>query len=314
MQLRRSACSLPPTVATPSPSPAPSTPSFSPRRTSHLIHLLLSLSSTSFVLLLLHYLLSPSHLVLFLLRGALQLQIANPRRSHPTRSLRFFTIVWAAVTGAALAVHALGGSRGTKGAKGWMQGGLILDFVGQSVTPSTFHLLTLDVLLAFLQLTTLIVAFGATVPSDLDASAATAGGGGEAARDYGGLLGERGTFVDDEEEGREEDGEGEERRAGGRRKNGHSALEDEEDEDDAEEDDLPSTHYGPSSSTSYAPLPSSLSSRHPPRQAYTRLAPVADIRLGVVLREVGRSAAASKRAGEERRLEDAEEGRGGEGG
>ncbi|GAA5907463.1 uncharacterized protein JCM6883_001214 [Sporobolomyces salmoneus] len=129
------------------------------------------------------------------------------------------------------------GSRGTKGT-GWAQRGVLIDWIGQVSTPSKFHLLALDALIALFQLLTLLVSFAITLPSDLDASTTTTGATGtrsvtvldqegvqvtvtaestahtplaeagtngeeasEAARDYFGLLG-----LHEEDEFNEEDG------------------------------------------------------------------------------------------------------------
>ncbi|GAA5944462.1 hypothetical protein JCM1841_001883, partial [Sporobolomyces salmonicolor] len=108
--------------------------SLSPRPASHLLHLLhllLSLSTTAWVLSLVSLILSPSHLLIFILRAVLQFQYTNPRRAHPNRSLRFFVAVWAVGNAVPAAVHATAGSQGAKGPRGWAQRGLILDFIGQ---------------------------------------------------------------------------------------------------------------------------------------------------------------------------------------
>jgi hypothetical protein len=183
------------------------------------------------------------------------------------------------------------------------------------VTPSKTHLLILDVLLAVLQLATLIVAFGATVPSDLEGGAA---GEGEAGREYGGLLGE----VEEDWDGEENEEEGEERSARSRRSGGYSAV-------DAEEEQTSDIAFSSSpifaSSSSYrtslsplrppryrlillypAPKPSSSSSSS---SSHIRLTPVADVRFRTFAKELLRGAEASKREGVERRAADAEEGR-----
>lgn len=83
-------------------------------------------------------------------------------------------------------------------------------------TPSTLHLVVLDVLLAFLQLITIVLAFGATVPTDLDATTST-----ESSRDYSSLLGIDDDY-EDEAEGRDSLGASGSRTFRGR--DGYSAL------------------------------------------------------------------------------------------
>ncbi|GAA5988211.1 hypothetical protein JCM11641_001614 [Rhodosporidiobolus odoratus] len=290
------ALTRPPTVASPL--------AFTPRRTAHLLHLLLSLSTTSFILTLYLYLLSPHDLILFLIRVAVQLQLTNPRRAHPGRSLRAFVLgLWVPETGLGVGWHAWRGSRGTKGIKGGSQGGVLLDFIGQAHTPSTTHLILLDLVLATLQLATVIVSFGATVPSDLDSTAAASAEVGEAAREYGGLLGEQAQSEVEEEEG-EGEAEGEERRGHKGSKGGYAQLEEEEERSEAEDlfaevDALyppkpPSTSHPSSLSTSHLPFP-----------------PIADIHLRTLWREIRLNAAQSRRARDDARVEGVEEGRGG---
>ncbi|GAA5852415.1 hypothetical protein JCM8547_006774 [Rhodosporidiobolus lusitaniae] len=276
--------------------------SFTPRRTAHLLHLLLSLSTSSYLVTLLLFLLSPYDLPLLVLRAALQLQLTNPRRTHPSRSLRLFLgVLWVPTTVGAVLWHSMRGSRGTKGEKGWYQGGIVVDFIGQAVTPSKTHLILLDLLLALLQLATLLVAFGATVPSDLDASAA---GEGEEGRDYGGLLGE------EEEESFDEEDEEVGLRKRRLRMGGYEEVEDElEEEEEENEGDEVRSAYSGSSKTSFSPFPSSSSSPSTLPPSHIRLAPVADIRLRTVWREVRRSAADSWREVEVRAVRDREEGR-----
>ncbi|GAA5893808.1 hypothetical protein JCM5296_004608 [Sporobolomyces johnsonii] len=276
--------------------------SLSPRHASHLLHLLLSLSTTSWVLSLVSLILSPSHLLIFILRAVLQFQYTNPRRAHPNRSLRFFLAVWAVGNAVPAAVHATAGSQGTKGPRGWAQRGLILDFIGQAVIPSTPHLLFLDALIALVQLTTILIAFGATVPSDLDATTGTEPGG-EAARDYSALLGVTGTTqpgVDDEEQEADED-EGTEpgRGARGRRKAGYEGLamhDSDEGDDDDEVDGL----------SSYTPA----KPPYPFSSDLIRLPPIARLRLRTVWKEVATSTDRSAREAEDRAVEDEEAGRG----
>ncbi|GAA5914625.1 hypothetical protein JCM6882_001220 [Rhodosporidiobolus microsporus] len=191
----------------------------------------------------------------------------------------------------------------------------------RGVTPSTPHLLLLDLLLALVQLTTLVVAFGATVPSDLEASSAAAAGGagagaaGEAAREYGGLLGEEEEEEEEEEEQEERDieEEGDERRAPPgrrrRRKGGYvglDALNDEEDDDDDEVEHVEGASLDPTKS-----FPSSSSSPPfvRPEPSHIPLPPLASLRLRVLWRELLTSAAASARAREDRGVLEGEEGR-----
>lgn len=79
-------------------------------------------------------------------------------------------------------------------------------------------------LLAFLQLVTIVLAFGATVPTDLDATTST-----ESSRDYSSLLGIDDSY-EDEADGRDPvnaSGSGFSR---GRGRNGYSALADVEED------------------------------------------------------------------------------------
>ncbi|GAA5840997.1 hypothetical protein JCM11251_006779 [Rhodosporidiobolus azoricus] len=176
------------------------------------------------------------------------------------------------------------------------------------------HLILLDFLLALVQLTTLIVAFGATVPSDLEASTSSAAaGGGEAAREYGGLLGEEEELEDFDEESEEGDeageGEGEERRSGReRRRGGYVGLEDLDNGEEEYDDGVLSP-----SLAAYGAAKPSFSSPATTFPSHMILPPVADIRLPVLWREVRQSAATSARVREDRRTEEAEEGRGGGG-
>ncbi|POY73329.1 hypothetical protein BMF94_3664 [Rhodotorula taiwanensis] len=155
-----------------------------PQHAAWLLELVVAVSTTCHCLSIVSYLLSPGHLLVLVYRLVLQVQFTLPRRVHAARSFRFFVLLWGVQAIAAVTVHGATGSQGTKGPKGYVQRGLVLDFVGQAYTPSTVHLVTLDVLLAVLQLATLILAFGATVPSDLDATTDA-----EGSRDYSSLLG-----------------------------------------------------------------------------------------------------------------------------
>ncbi|BGP49702.1 hypothetical protein JCM10450v2_005607 [Rhodotorula kratochvilovae] len=247
-----------------------------------LLHLVVQLSFTCHALAVASYLLSPSHILILVLRVALQSQFTNPRTTHPSRSLRFFVALWAAQALVSTAVHAVTGSRGTKGPRGHTQGGIVLDWIGQAATPSTTHLLLLDILLAFFQLATILLAFGATVPSDLDAST-----GGESARDYAALLG----VSTGDEEGEEEVPRSRRRRSGYEgvplRDEDEYAVEDDElDALDAEADALGLAQY-------------------------TRLPLIADIRLRTVWAEMRKSAQEVRVEREEAGVRGMEEGRGG---
>jgi len=327
---------------------APGTLEVAPLHAVQLLHLVASLSFTCHALAVLSYLLSPSHLVLLILRVVLLVQFSNPRRTHPTRSLRFFLVAWIFQALGITAVHALMGSRGTKGPRGHAQGGILLDFVGvgasispslslclgcpvhlhdqladseataslAAATPSTLHLVLIDVLLALFQLAVLLVAFGSTVPNDLDASIS-----GEGARDYSALLGLGGAAQDDAEEdvrvrapsrrSRKRKRRGYESVPGGD-EDGYELSEMDEVRREAQED---SFGLGASLSPSLDPLPpraltsplflagtykppstssSSASSSRlalDPSAQYVRLPVIADLRLRTVWAEVRKSAA-----------------------
>ncbi|TNY20933.1 hypothetical protein DMC30DRAFT_416500 [Rhodotorula diobovata] len=311
-----------PTVAPPTSRSVPSTLDvLSPLHAVQLLHLIVSLSFTCHALAVLSYLVSPSHVVVLVLRVVLLVQFGNPRRTHPTRSLRFFVALWAVQALGITALHAVTGSTGTKGPRGHAQGGLVLDFVGQAATPSLLHLLVIDVLLAFFQLATLLVAFGATVPNDLDAST---GGGGEGARDYSALLGVVGHH--DEEDAREEDAAGRSprRRARARKRRGYESVplgveEEEEDDDersdldalDAEADALGLGFFKPPSASSSR---ASASAATDPSAQYVRLPLIADVRLQAAWTEVRKSARQVGAEREEAGVRGLEEGRGGGGG
>lgn len=219
---------------------------------------------------------------------------------------------------------------------------------GTAATPSLLHLLVIDVLLAFFQLATLLVAFGATVPNDLDAST---GGGGEGARDYSALLGVVGHH--DEEDAREEDAAGRSprRRARARKRRGYESVPlgvEEEEEDDDERSDLDALDaeadalgLGACSPSSPSLLPFPLAHTtpllHPPRPGffkppsasssrasasaatdpsaqYVRLPLIADVRLQAAWTEVRKSARQVGAEREEAGVRGLEEGRGGGGG
>uniref|UniRef100_A0A0K3C8S6 BY PROTMAP: gi/647394963/emb/CDR36199.1/ RHTO0S01e16424g1_1 [Rhodosporidium toruloides] n=1 Tax=Rhodotorula toruloides TaxID=5286 RepID=A0A0K3C8S6_RHOTO len=181
----------------------------------------------------------------------------------------------------------------------------MLDFVGQAVTPSTFHLVTLDFVLAILQLATLLVAFGATVPSDLDSSSS-----GEAGRDYGPLLGVDEEEVFDKEETGGEAGPGMRRRR--RSRNGYESVEPEDEEEDGQWIGGAVDAYGPSSAKPPSPSTSSsafsTSSSALSSSRYTRIPLIADFRLRTVWTEIARSSP-SRTEVEDRGVEAMEEGR-----
>ncbi|GAA5841826.1 hypothetical protein JCM9279_003119 [Rhodotorula babjevae] len=273
-----------------------------------LLHLVVSLSFTCHALAVLSYLLSPSHVVLLVLRVALLVQFSNPRRTHPTRSLRFFTALWALQAVGTTAVHALTGSRGTKGPRGHAQGGIVLDFVGVAATPSTLHLVLIDVLLALFQLATLLVAFGATVPNDLDASVS-----GEGARDYSALLGLGAAAVEDDVRVRAPS-----RRSRARKRRGYESVPGgEEDEDEFEIDGLDGRHEEQEDAFglgTFKPPPASSSSSsrlgHDPSAQYVRLPLIADLRLRTVWAEVRKSATQVDTERVDAGVRELEEGRG----
>ena len=98
----------------------PFSPTYSPQRIAS--HPILITAACSLIL--------PLAVIPFVLRCAAQVQLASPRRIHPTRSLRFFLTGWTAVNIANIVLHSVEGSRGTKG-DSWAGKGVILDFVGQ---------------------------------------------------------------------------------------------------------------------------------------------------------------------------------------
>ncbi|KAM0748046.1 hypothetical protein T439DRAFT_365328 [Meredithblackwellia eburnea MCA 4105] len=114
----------------------------------------------SFVL---SYILSPAHLLPFIVRLLTQSLIHSP---NPNRSLRVSLFLWAAVNSFTAAVHAVEGSVGTKG-NGWNGKGLIVDIIGQAHTPSKPKLLSLDILIAFIQFLVVLMTYG-TTPTSTD--------------------------------------------------------------------------------------------------------------------------------------------------
>ncbi|TKA55962.1 hypothetical protein B0A53_01664 [Rhodotorula sp. CCFEE 5036] len=290
------------------------------RHSSHaawLLELVVSVSTTCHLLALVSYLLSPAHFLILAYRIVLQVQFTLPRRVHANRSLRFFVALWGIQALVAIGLHAITGSQGTKGPRGYVQRGLVLDFV--VFTPSTLHLVALDVLLAFLQLVTIVLAFGATVPTDLDATTST-----ESSRDYSSLLGIDDDY-EDEAEGRDPfNASGSEF---SRSRSGYSALADVE-EDGArpsvfnmEMDDLGvgksrslvdqiqwSAHtspHTPGTSSKYSSLASD-----PALRLRVPVPLIASVRLDTIWREVRKSASQDRAEREEGGLRGLEEGRG----
>lgn len=144
LSIQRPRSEAPPYISKPTTGPPPSNLSPSPP-SFHRLELLHALDHTLYALFVLSYLLSPSHrtsppppltaltpaaVLSLVLRLASQVQFASPRHVHPGRSLRFFLSAWAVLNAGNVLVHAIDGSRGTKG-RGWAGRGLMLDFVGQ---------------------------------------------------------------------------------------------------------------------------------------------------------------------------------------
>lgn len=102
-----------------------------PQRAAWLLELVVSVSTTCHGLAIISYLLSPAHFLILAYRIVLQVQFTLPRRVHANRSLRFFVALWGLQAAVAIALHAATGSQGTKGPTGYVQRGLVLDFVGQ---------------------------------------------------------------------------------------------------------------------------------------------------------------------------------------
>lgn len=102
-----------------------------PQHAAWLLELVVAVSTTCHCLSIVSYLLSPGHLLVLVYRLVLQAQFTLPRRVHAARSFRFFVSLWGVQAIAAVTVHAATGSQGTKGPKGYVQRGLVLDFVGQ---------------------------------------------------------------------------------------------------------------------------------------------------------------------------------------
>ncbi|GAA5880333.1 hypothetical protein JCM3774_006731 [Rhodotorula dairenensis] len=275
-----------------------------PQRAAWLLELVVSVSTTCHGLAIISYLLSPAHFLILAYRVVLQVQFTLPRRVHANRSLRFFVALWGLQAAVAIALHAATGSQGTKGPKGYVQRGLILDFVGQAFTPSTLHLVALDVLLAALQLVTIVLAFGATVPSDLDATTS-----GESSRDYSSLLGigeyEDASYDYSQIEGRDQyrSTDARDRSGFGGLRNGYSAAVGDEydgrsDLFTAEEDEL---------GTSYK---YSASAADPALRLRVPVPLIASVRLGTIWREICKSSSQDQAEQEEGGLRGLEEGRG----
>lgn len=102
-----------------------------PQHAAWLLELVVSVSTTCHLLAIVSYLLSPTHFLILAYRIVLQVQFTLPRRVHANRSLRFFVALWGIQALVAIVLHALTGSQGTKGPTGYVQRGLVLDFVGQ---------------------------------------------------------------------------------------------------------------------------------------------------------------------------------------
>ncbi|KAK4050292.1 hypothetical protein OIV83_003613 [Microbotryomycetes sp. JL201] len=143
------------------------------------LELLHSLDLTLWILFIVSYILSPSHLLTFILRLTSQAQFGAPRLVHPTRSLRFFFVACTFINASAIVVHSLDGSQGTKGSS-WI------------ATPSTIHLILLDLSIAVLQFLVIIIAF-AEQPSQLALQIVQARFQGDLppTRDYSSLLGSK---------------------------------------------------------------------------------------------------------------------------
>lgn len=169
-----------------------------------------------------HSLIVAIAVIIFVLRLGSQVQLASPRRIHPTRSLRFFVAGWAVVNATSVVLHSIEGSSGTKG-EHWAGKGIILDFIGQGSSihtvsycistdaimwivayyPSTLRLVLLDLVIAFLQFVVLIVAFGEAIrptptPTTEETSDGIEGEDTRTIEELSALLGEE--FEEDEPE------------------------------------------------------------------------------------------------------------------
>ncbi|KAL8283867.1 hypothetical protein RQP46_005299 [Phenoliferia psychrophenolica] len=112
------------------------------------------------------YLLSPVHFLTLLIRTLTQIHLFTPPRKF--RSLRLVLVAWALVNALSVLIHALDGSKGTKGS-GWHGKGIIVDIIGQIHTPSRVKLITLDLIIAAIQFVVVLLTFAA-------AETASAGG------------------------------------------------------------------------------------------------------------------------------------------
>ncbi|SCV74931.1 BQ2448_7960 [Microbotryum intermedium] len=178
------------------------------------LELLASLDAIVWILCVNSYLLSPSHLITFLLRLFSHVQFTSSRKLHPSRSLRYLLSVWALVNASSVLVHGLQGSKGTKGNRGWSSRGIVVDFVGQAITPSKAHLLLLDLAIALSQFVLILLVFADPVPPTRSANSNSGSiieeaENDEVGRDYTVLLGEEWANRVDRQGERFEDVEGE---------------------------------------------------------------------------------------------------------
>ncbi|KDE05342.1 hypothetical protein MVLG_04257 [Microbotryum lychnidis-dioicae p1A1 Lamole] len=274
-------------------SPSPSSPSFSASSAStSRLELLASLDAIIWILFVHSYLLSPSHLLTFLLRLFSHVQFSSSRKIHPARSLCHLLSVWFFVNASSVIVHAWQGSRGTKGTKRWSSTGLIVDFVGQAITPSKSHLVLLDLLIALSQFVLIVLVFAD--PNSASAVERTEENE-EMGRDYTALLGEEwaenvqadGERLDEEEQGQDLTSSTIRRRRKRRRKR--------------------RTHHSPDSSK-YSSLPTTLPHSRPTPRTFD--SPMFEIKLQNLVEELRRSNKVDREEEEEDDLVDLEEGRG----
>ncbi|KAN0062613.1 hypothetical protein ACQY0O_005146 [Thecaphora frezii] len=87
-------------------------------------------------------------------KSALQVQFCNPIQMHPTWSLPFFAVFLSCFNFIVVLVHLLGGPIGAGKART-----IILDFVGQDHQTGRLHMVLIDLVVAFVQLIMLIVAY-----------------------------------------------------------------------------------------------------------------------------------------------------------
>ncbi|SCZ87826.1 BZ3500_MvSof-1268-A1-R1_Chr2-3g05294 [Microbotryum saponariae] len=277
----------------PHPRPSLSSPSPSSASSISRLELLASLDAIIWILFVHSYLVSPSHLLTFLLRLFSHIQFSSSRKIHPARSLRHLLTVWFFVNASSVIVHAWQGSRGTKGTKRWSSTGLIVDFVGQAITPSKSHLVLLDLLIALSQFVLIILVFA---DPDWRSAVERTEENEEIGRDYTALLGEEWA------ENVQADGEG---------------LEEEQQQGE----DLTSstirrrrrrrrkrrTHHS-SDSSKYSSLPTTLPHSRPSPRTFD--SPMFEINLQNLVEELRRSNKVDREEEEEDGLVDLEEGRG----